>query len=90
MQTIALSKNAVAVLRLRVKGLTMPDNEHRLGAYRELADAGIMTPVPGDDGTTEADFESPRRDGRGERRFFTMRRNNSWSGLSSRDGLHPC
>jgi hypothetical protein len=44
MQTIALSENAVAVFRLRVKGLRMPPTERRLPAYRELVEAGIMEP----------------------------------------------
>jgi hypothetical protein len=56
MQTIALSEQAVAVLRLRVKGLKLPVDEKRLGAYRELADAGIMTPVSDADGAPEADY----------------------------------
>ena len=45
MQTVALSENAVAVFRLRVKGLRMPPTERRLPAYRELVEAGIMEPV---------------------------------------------
>jgi hypothetical protein len=44
MQTVALSENAVAVFRLRVKGLRMPPTEQRLAAYRELVEAGIMVP----------------------------------------------
>ena len=44
MQTIALSKCALAVLRLRAKGLRLPVTDPRLEAYRELADAGIMEP----------------------------------------------
>jgi hypothetical protein len=48
MQTIALSKSALAVLRLRAKGLRLPVTDRRLEAYRELADAGIMEPE-GDD-----------------------------------------
>jgi hypothetical protein len=44
MQTVALSENAVAVFRLRVKGLRMPPTEQRLAAYRELVEAGIMEP----------------------------------------------
>jgi hypothetical protein len=42
MQTATLSKSALAVLRLRAKGLRLPITDERLGAYRELADAGIM------------------------------------------------
>jgi hypothetical protein len=56
MQTIALSEQAVAVLRLRVKGLKLPVDEKRMGAYRELANAGIMTPVSDADGALEADY----------------------------------
>jgi hypothetical protein len=44
MQTNTLSENAVAVFRLRVKGLRLPATEPRLLAYRELVDAGIMVP----------------------------------------------
>lgn len=44
---ISLSAVAVAVLRFRVKGYRIPVNESRLGAFRELAEAGIMEPVPG-------------------------------------------
>jgi hypothetical protein len=42
MQTIPLSANAVAVLRLRIKGHRLPVTIDRLPVYRELADAGIM------------------------------------------------
>jgi hypothetical protein len=56
MQAVTLSENAVAVLRLRVKGLKLPVNETRLKAYRELAAAGIMAPVSGNDGAPEADY----------------------------------
>jgi hypothetical protein len=48
MQTIALSENAVAVLRFRVKKWPMKVRESDLLAYRELVDAGIMAP-DGDD-----------------------------------------
>jgi hypothetical protein len=44
MQTVTLSENAVAVFRLRVKGLRMPPTDRRLPAYRELVEAGIMEP----------------------------------------------
>ena len=44
---IVLSESAVAVLRFRIRGHKMPVNEQRLGAYRELATAGIMESVPG-------------------------------------------
>jgi hypothetical protein len=42
MPTIALSESAVAVLRLRIKGLRTPVTEQRLPAFRELVNAGIM------------------------------------------------
>jgi hypothetical protein len=48
MLTIALSENAVAELRFRVKGWKMPVTECRLQALRELVDAGIMEPADGD------------------------------------------
>jgi hypothetical protein len=48
MQTVTLSKSALAVLRLRAKGLRLPVTDRRLGAYGELAEAGIMAP-DGDD-----------------------------------------
>jgi hypothetical protein len=48
MPTIALSENAVAVLRFRVKGHRLPVTERRLPAYEELATAGIMA-AAGDD-----------------------------------------
>jgi hypothetical protein len=48
MQTVTVSKSALAVLRLRAKGLRLPVTVGRLVAYRELADAGIMEP-DGDD-----------------------------------------
>jgi hypothetical protein len=48
MQTqIALSANAVFTLRNEIKGYRMPVTDRRLVAYRELAAAGIMEPVPG-------------------------------------------
>jgi len=54
--TIALSESAVAVLRFRIKGLRVPIAERNLDAYRELATAGIMEPVPGADGKPEVDY----------------------------------
>jgi hypothetical protein len=48
MQTVTLSKSALAVLRLRAKGLRLPVTDRRLEAYCELAEAGIMVP-DGDD-----------------------------------------
>jgi hypothetical protein len=49
MQTFTLSANAVAVLRFEIKGWRAKSKESRLPAYRELAAAGIMEPVPGSD-----------------------------------------
>jgi hypothetical protein len=45
MQTVKLSADAVAVLRLEIKGWKARDPSRRLPAYRELAGAGIMEPV---------------------------------------------
>jgi hypothetical protein len=47
MPTATLSEMAVAVLRLHVEGERMPANQRNLPAYQELAQAGIMEPVPG-------------------------------------------
>ncbi len=47
MTTITLSANAVAVLRFEIRGWKGKDPARRLPAYRELAEAGIMEPVPG-------------------------------------------
>ena len=49
MQTIVLSADAVAVLRFEIKGWRAKNKASRLPAYRELAAAGIMEPVPGSD-----------------------------------------
>jgi len=49
MQTVTLSENAVAVLRFEIKGWRPKNKESRLPAYRELAAAGVMEPVPGSD-----------------------------------------
>ena len=54
-ETITLSASAVAVLRFEIKGYRSRVKESRLPAYRELAAAGIMEPVPGADGNAEAD-----------------------------------
>ena len=48
MQT-ALSPEAVAVLRFEIKGYRSRTPSRRRAAYRELAAAGIMEPVPGSD-----------------------------------------
>jgi hypothetical protein len=44
LEMLALSESAVAVLRLRAKGLRLPVTDRRLEAYCELAKAGIMEP----------------------------------------------
>jgi hypothetical protein len=44
---LSLSSNAVAVLRFEIKGWRPKNTASRLPAYRELAAAGIMEPVPG-------------------------------------------
>jgi hypothetical protein len=49
MQTITLSEAAVAVLRFEVRGWKAKRKESRLLAYRELAAAGIVEPLPGSD-----------------------------------------
>ena len=46
MPTVTLSETAVAVLRFEVKGWKSRRPGSRLAAYRELAEAGIMEPVP--------------------------------------------
>ena len=54
LQTTGLSEAAIAVLRFEIKGWRAKDNTKRLPAYRELATAGIMEPVPGSE--TESRF----------------------------------
>jgi hypothetical protein len=49
MQTLNLSEAAVFTLRTEIRGYRMPVTDRRLAAYRELAAAGIMEPVPGSD-----------------------------------------
>ena len=49
MPTMTLSASAVATLRFALRGLRPKDKASRLPAYRELAEAGIMEPVPGAD-----------------------------------------
>ena len=56
-ETFALSESAVAVLRFRVKGYQMKVTDRSLEAFRELAAAGIMEPVPGANGKPEADYQ---------------------------------
>jgi hypothetical protein len=46
---ITLSPSAVATLRFEIKGWRSKVKGSRLPAYRELAAAGIMEPVPGSD-----------------------------------------
>ena len=48
--SLTLSESAVAVLRFEIRGWKAKNTASRLPAYRELADAGIMEPVPGSDG----------------------------------------
>lgn len=48
--SLTLSEAAVAVLRFEIRGWKARNPAGRLPAYRELADAGIMEPVPGTDG----------------------------------------
>ena len=45
MQTVALSANAVAVLRFEIRGWKAKDPAGRLSAYRELVVARIVIPV---------------------------------------------
>jgi hypothetical protein len=56
-ETFALSESAVAVLRFCVKGYRMKVTDGSLEAFRELAAAGIMEPVPGEAGKLEADYQ---------------------------------
>ena len=56
MQTVTLSARAVAVLRFEIRGWKAKDPARRLPAYRELAEAGIMEPVPG----SEAEYRFTR------------------------------
>jgi len=55
-ETFALSESAVAVLRFRVKGYRMKVTDSSAEAFRELATAGIMEPVPGADSNPEAEY----------------------------------
>ncbi len=55
-ETFALSESAVAVLRFRVKGHQITVTDRSIEAFRELAAAGIMEPVPAADGNPEADY----------------------------------
>ena len=56
-ETFALSESVVAMLRFRVKGYQMKVTDRSLEAFRELAAAGIMAPVPGANGKPEADYQ---------------------------------
>jgi hypothetical protein len=51
MQIVTLSEMAVAVLRFHLEGDSAPAGERDLSAYRELAEAGIMEPVPNSERT---------------------------------------
>ena len=51
-ETVQLTESAITVLRFEIKGWKSKAPERRLDAYRELADLGIMEPVPG----SESDF----------------------------------
>ena len=85
MQTISLSETAVAVLRFRIKGLRVPATDRRLDAYRELAAAGIMEPLPDAVGNPEADFRFTEDEGH-------MRKNCSPRcaiGSSASDSIRP-
>ena len=80
MQTVTLSETAVAVLRFEFQGWKSKRPGSRLAAYRELAEAGIMEPVPG----SEADYRFTEGDTRGGRRSCARRRIGSSAGGSSR------
>jgi hypothetical protein len=56
-ETFALSESAVAVFRFRVKGYGMKVTDRSLEAFRELAAAGVMEPVPGVVGNPESDYQ---------------------------------
>ena len=45
------------MLRFRANGYRMKVTDCPLAAFRELAGAGIMEPVPGADGNPEADYQ---------------------------------
>ena len=62
-ETFALSESAVAVLRFRVKGYRMKVTDRSLEAFRELAAAGIMEPVPARMATPRPITDSPRMAG---------------------------
>ena len=66
-ETFALSESAVAVFRFRVKGYGMNVTDRSLEAFRELAAAGIMEPVPGADVTPRSITNSLRMVGLGDR-----------------------
>ena len=55
-EMIALSEFAVAVLPFPVKDYRTKLTDRSRDAFRELAAAGIMEPVPGRDGDPEADY----------------------------------
>ena len=84
MQTVALSESAVAVFRLRVKGLRMPPTERRLPAYRELVEAGIMEP----DGEGFG-FTAQARERREERKRVANRILHGLVAFPGREALFP-
>ena len=85
MQTIVLSENAVAVLRLRTKGLRMPVTATRLQSYRELAEAGIMKPDGDDFRFTENGWARARNSSQPPKPIFAARSLACRNGSSSRE-----
>ena len=89
-ETFALSESAVAVLRFLVKGYRMKVTDRSLEAFRELAAAGIMEPVPARMATPRPITNSPRMAGRGGRNCSARRRNGSSGSGSSRPTRAIC
>ena len=56
-----LSPAAVAVLRFRLRDYRIPVSERTRDAYRELAEAGVMAPVPGSESDYRFIVEGPDR-----------------------------
>jgi hypothetical protein len=56
-ETLALSESAVAVLRFCVKGYRIKVTDSSQEAFRELATAGIMKPVPGAPDNAHTDYQ---------------------------------
>jgi len=82
-ETVALSESAVAVPRFRVKGYRMKVTERSLEAFRELAAAGIIEPVPGADGNPEADYPFTEDGWARRQEQCSARRGNGSSGSGS-------